>query len=68
MKLIDDVYAEDGKYTTDGCGPIRESYAKAIRNKLDLPSRTSGTTIRIFPIDSTQHISFQQFFTYEGAV
>lgn len=43
IKRIDDVFAEDGNYTTDGCSPIREKSAKEICRKLDIPSNTSGT-------------------------
>lgn len=45
MKHIEDTFADDGRCTTDGCCPIRESCAKEIRTELDLPSSTSGKII-----------------------
>lgn len=56
---IDDIAAKDGTLTTDGCGLIRESYAKEIRSYLtDADSQTAGEYLIIFPFKFLSKRSF----------
>lgn len=47
-KRLPDIKAADGSLTTDGCGMIRESTAKLIRDKHGLETSTSGERAKSF--------------------
>ncbi|KAJ7017150.1 RNA-dependent RNA polymerase, partial [Mycena alexandri] len=51
--LLPDLTANDGSLTSDGCGLIRDSYAREISVNLGLPFDTAGgdrLTIRVMPV------------------
>ncbi|KAJ6611459.1 RNA dependent RNA polymerase-domain-containing protein [Mycena sp. CBHHK59/15] len=46
-KLLDDLRAEDGSLTSDGCGLIRDSYAQEVSRVLGIPPDTAVYQIRL---------------------